>query len=287
MRFGIVGLLPQDPREISKKDLDKIKVLGATGACFHIPSEILLDWDNSNSTGLVQLYKSCELELAQLGVGYNECLFDPDTEVRARVRQKIFKGCAVGRDMKAEVVLIRTGSLSKTDLYSPTFKNHDSECLKILIEELSVIAEEAERFEVTVVIETHYLTILGTPELNRKVIKQINSKNLKVVMDYVNHFQSWEQVCQSSKRINFIYDIMGDISGIAHIKDLIAEDGFVVHLNEAAPGKGILDLITAIQRWDSLFPDGYMLVEHLPDEAIPEAARNVHDLAAKAGVQIH
>ena len=82
-------------------------------------------------------------------------------------------------------------------------------------------------------------------------------------------------------------DVMGDISGIAHIKDLIAEDGFVVHLNEAAPGKGILDLITAIQRWDSLFPDGYMLVEHLPDEAIPEAARNVHDLAAKAGVQIH
>ena len=287
MRFGIVGLLPEDPREISRKDLDKIKALGATGACFHIPSEILLEWDNSNSTAVVQLYKNCELELAQLGVGYNECLFDPDTEVRATVRQKIFKGCAVGRDMEAGVVLIRTGSLSKTDLYSPAFKNHDSECLKILIEELSMIAEEAERFEVTVVIETHNLTILGTPELNRKVIKQINSKNLKVVMDYVNHFQSWEQVCQSSKRINFIYDIMGDISGIAHVKDLIAEDGFVVHLNEAAPGKGILDLITAIQRWDNLFPDGYMLVEHLPDEAIPEAARNVHDLATKAGVQIH
>ena len=287
MRFGIVGLLPQDPREISKSNLDNIKALGATGACFHIPGDILIDWNNSNSNTIRQLYKNYNLELAQLGVGYSECLFDPDTEVRKEIRQKIYKGCAVGQDLEAGVILIRTGSLSQTDSYSPTLKNHDSESLKILTEELSMIAEEAKRFQVTVVIETHNLTILGTPEINRKVIKEVNSKNLKVVMDYVNHFQSWEQVCDSSKRINHIFDLMGDISSIAHIKDLCPKDGFVVHLNEVAPGKGLLDLVTAIRRWDDLQPDGYMLVEHLPDEAIPEAAENVHRLSAIAGVSIH
>ena len=47
---------------------------------------------------------------------------------------------------------------------------------------------------VNIVIETHLLTIMGSPETNQEIINEIGSKNMSVVMDYVNHFQSLEQV---------------------------------------------------------------------------------------------
>ena len=76
------------------------------------------------------------------------------------------------------------------------------------------------------------------------------------------------------------------VAPIGHIKDLATADGFVVHLNEAAPGEGCLDLHTAVRRWETLAPDRYLLVEHLPDERIPAAVANVQRIAAEAGVAI-
>jgi hypothetical protein len=43
----------------------------------------------------------------------------------------------------------------------------------------------------------------------------------------------------------------------------------------------------ALRLWHALRPAGYMLLEHLPDEKYPLASRNVHRIAAEAGVEIH
>ena len=61
----------------------------------------------------------------------------------------------------------------------------------------------------------------------------------------------------------------------------------VVHIDEEVPGEGVLDVATALQRWEQSHPDGYMLVEHLPEEKIPDAVNNVRVLARDAGVDIH
>jgi hypothetical protein len=60
-----------------------------------------------------------------------------------------------------------------------------------------------------------------------------------------------------------------------------------VLLDEAVPGEGVLDLKVALQRWESFYPDGYLLLEHLPDSVYPTAAANTHRIAAEAGVRIY
>ncbi|MDE2847016.1 MAG: hypothetical protein OXO51_09935, partial [Gemmatimonadota bacterium] len=64
------------------------------------------------------------------------------------------------------------------------------------------------------------------------------------------------------------------------------EPGFVLHMNEEVPGAGVLDLVTAVRRWEEVRPEGYMLVEHLPEDKIPTAVANVRRIAAAAGVEI-
>lgn len=95
---------------------------------------------------------------------------------------------------------------------------------------------------------------------------------------------------------------------MAHCKDIKVGNGFALHLDETLPGgEGELDITTALALRHALHPDGYMLLEHAPDDKLPHdlsledqklfenaphkgyalAARNVHRMAAAAGIYIY
>lgn len=286
MRLGVVGYVPGDPRVVTESVLQKGLDLGVTSVCYHGPGEILDELTAADCDRVNALYDDLGLELAQFGIGYRECLFDPDGSVRDRVVRTIQRGLEVGGALKAHNVLIRTGSLNPGGSYDPAPENHEPGRLEVLIDTLSRVVDKAEEEGMTVVVETHALTIMGSPEINRQVVEAVGSDRLRVVMDFVNHFQSLAQVYHSTERLNHIFDVMGPISTVAHIKDISVEPGFVIHMNEEVPGAGELDLVTAVRRWEALHPGGYMLVEHLPEDKIPTAVANVRRIAAEAGVAI-
>ena len=286
MRLGVVGFAPGDPRAVTADVLKKGLDLGVTSVCYHGPGEVLDALTPADCNRVNALYEDLGLELAQFGIGYRDCLFDPDESARVRVVKTICRGIEAGRALRAHNVLIRTGSLNPAGSYDPTPENHEPGRLDVLIDTLSRVADKAEEEGMTVVVETHVLTIMGSPEINRQAIDAVGSDHLRVVMDFVNHFQSLAQVYNSAERLNHIFDVMGPISTVSHIKDISMEPGFVVHMNEEVPGDGELDLVTAVRRWEALHPDGYMLVEHLPEDKIPTAVANVRRIAAEAGVAI-
>ena len=286
MRLGVVGYVPGDPRDFTEEVFIKALDLGVTSVCYHGPGEILGELTSADCNRVNDLYDNMGLELAQFGIGYRECLFDPDESVRDEAVRTIHRGLEVGRSLRAHNVLIRTGSLNPSGSYDPAPENHEPGCLEVLVETLSRVADKAEEEGMTVVVETHALTIMGTPEINRQVIDAVGSDRMRVVMDFVNHFQSLEQAYNSTQRLNHIFDLMGPISTISHVKDIRLEPGLVLHMNEEVPGAGVLDLVTALRRWEGLHPDGYMLVEHLPEEKISTAVGNVRRIAAEAGVAI-
>ncbi|MXY49420.1 MAG: TIM barrel protein [Gemmatimonadetes bacterium] len=286
MRLGVVGYVPGDPRAVTAAVLKKALDLGVTSVCYHGSGEFLDELTPADYHRANALYDDLDLELAQFGIGYRECLFDPDGSVRDRVVSTIGRGIEAGRALRAHNVLIRTGSLNPAGSYDPAPENHEPGRLDVLIDTLSRVADKAEEEGMTVVIETHALTIMGSPEINRQVVEAVGSDRMRVVMDFVNHFQSLDQAYHSTERLNHIFDVMGPISTVCHIKDISVEPGFVLHMNEEVPGAGVLDLVTAVRRWEEIQPEGYMLVEHLPEDKIPTAVANVRRIAAEAGVEI-
>lgn len=287
MRLGIVGFAPGDPRAITEAQLDKGCALGVSSICYHGPGEILFDVSAADCDRVNRLYDEKGLELAQFGVGYGECLFDPDEAVRAQVIEKIYRGIEVGVELRAGCVLIRTGSLNPTGSYNPSPKNHEPGRIDTLVDTLKRVADKAEQAGMTIVVETHVLTIMGSPEINQQVIGAVGSERMRVVMDFVNHFQSLEQVYNSTERLNHIFDLMGPISTVGHVKDIKMSPGLVLHIDEEVPGEGELDVATALRRWEQAHPNDYMLVEHLPEDKIPLAVNNVRKIAREAGVDIH
>ena len=287
MRLGVVGMTPADFRDLGAEHLDAIADLDLTGVGFHAPGDRLGEVTAEQCRRVRGAIDASDVDLVQFGIGYGECLFDPDPGVREAVLGKIRRGIEVAAELEAHACLIRTGSLNPRGSYCACRQNHLPESRRRLVESLRIVAAGAEANGVTIVIETHLLTILDSPETNAAVLDEVGSARMNVVMDCVNHFQTLSQVYDSRARLDHIFAHMGPISCLGHLKDLKVRDGLVLHLDEEVPGDGELDLGYLLQLWHGLYPEGYMLLEHLPTETYPRAASNAHRIAMDAGVEIH
>ena len=50
----------------------------------------------------------------------------------------------------------------------------------------------------------------------------------------------------------------------------------MVHISETIPGDGLFDFDTFFRRFEELMPDGYGLIEHIPESQISQAAAFVN-----------
>ena len=80
MRLGIVGMLPNDFRTITHAHLETLQSIGLTAASFHRDGEALADITNEDCRRVRTIYDEVAMDLAQFGIGYKECLFDPGPE---------------------------------------------------------------------------------------------------------------------------------------------------------------------------------------------------------------
>ena len=287
MRLGIVGMLPGNFRTFTKEHMEAIRGLEFTGFGFHFSSDDVFDVTTGDCEKYNQFMAGEGLDLVQFALTYSECLFDPDRAVRASVIRRINRGVEIARQINAHSCLIRPGSLNPDGAWTSHRDNHLPESMERLIETLTPIAQKADAEGVTIIVETHAVSIMDSPETCKAVVDAVGFDSLRIVMDFVNHFQTLQQVYNSTDRLNHIFDIMGPIAPVAHVKDIKVENGLVLHINEERPGEGELDLAQALRRFDGFYPDGYGLIEHLPMEKIPLANANVRRIAAENGIDIH
>ena len=287
MRLGIVGMVPGDFRALTGEHAEAIRGLKFTGFGFHASGDNIFSFTAAECEAFNRFMADENLDLVQFGLSYSECLFHPDSALRESVTTKINRGIEVAHQLNAGAYLIRPGSLNPDGPWTSHRDNHRPENLACLIEILKPIAHKAEEEGVTIIMETHAISIMDSPETCRAVVESVGSENLRIVMDAVNHFQSLRQVYNSTDRLNHIFDVMGLIAPVAHIKDIKVRNGLVLHIDEEVPGEGELDLVQMLRRFDALYPNGYGLIEHLPTSKIPLASENVRRIASEHGIDIH
>ncbi len=287
MRLGIVGMLPSDFRTFEASHFEAIRRLGFTGAGFHLPGDLASEITPDDIDRGRSLFVDNEIDLVQMGIGYAECLFDPNPDVRNRVTEKINRTISIGAALAADYVLIRPGSRNPQGSWTPHRDNFTAESWDRFIETLKRITPVLEEHDVTVVMETHLVSILKNPEACRQMVEMVGSPKLRLVLDYVNHFETLKQVYKNTARQDHIFAEMGSYGPVMHVKDISLGKGLVLHIEEAIPGNGELDLEYCFRSFEKLHPDKYGLIEHLPQDLIPEAAKNTRAIAKSAGVPIH
>ncbi len=138
------------------------------------------------------------------------------------------------RDFGCCIVGTESGSVNPG---GPSSENHTEEAFQTLIESLTELVAEAEKFGVMVGIEGVAKETLSTPEKIKRLIDTIKSNNLQIIFDPSNlisedNYQSQDEIYEKS------FELFGDRIVIIHAKDFVIENG---KKQLVQVGKGILN----------------------------------------------
>ena len=173
------------------------------------------------------------LQIAVLSCYINP--IDPDEGQRRRQIDLFKEHLRFVRDFGCSIVATETGSVNPDLSFSP--ENHSERSFRLLIESVSELVEEAERFGVLVGIEGVRQFVASTPQRIRRMLDAVKSNNLQIVFDPVN-LLSAENHSDRQKIVEESLDLFGDRIVAVHAKDFTVLDG---HLTSVPVGTGMMD----------------------------------------------
>ena len=284
MKLGVAGLLPGEWRKIDLAAAQQVRQAGFLGASVFINDPLTAEAEAVRRVR--QAFDSAELEVAQTN-GWYEALVNPDEHLRLKGIQGLQALCRIGRMLDAPTTYVRPGGLNPHGHWFAHPDNHAPETFDRLVSSLRQACSTAAEEGMILAIEGHVLSVLDSPNKLRDLLDAVRSPQLKVNIDPVNFIGSVSAVHDTRPVLNELFNLLGEDIAAAHAKDCALAEKLVVHIDEVIIGSGSLDYILFLKRLQSSCPDGYILVEHLPDEKIPLARQALVEAAASAGVPLH
>ncbi|MBR4236443.1 MAG: sugar phosphate isomerase/epimerase [Clostridia bacterium] len=198
-------------------------------------------------------FEDRRLEVAVLG-----CYIDPacqDEKKRDYDVRRFLEHIAYCRPLGSSIVATETSSCTEEDRQVQ---------YKLLVESVKRMVEQAEKFGVFVGIEPVLKHTLNTPELARKLLDEVNSLNLKIVLDPIN-LLSPDNIERQNEIIDECFELFGTEIAAVHAKDVTIEDGA---FKPCVIGTGLFDHEYFYRKLNCAKPG----IAVLREEAKPETA---------------
>jgi sugar phosphate isomerase/epimerase len=206
--------------------------------------------------------------------GYNPQLTHPDNGVLASELDRLRAAFDTARLLGAEMVISGCGSRHPSHFYGPHPENHTPATRDRLIASLRRVAPWARDAGVILALECHVTTALDTPQHIREIVQATDSPWIRANFDPVNLLGDFSRVWNNAEAMRHMWQTLSECyAKSAHIKDVRADPELVVHISEAPPGDGLLDLDVFFEVVSHLGEDTAVIVEHLPaDQALAAIA---------------
>lgn len=163
-------------------------------------------------------------------------MIHPDLERRRAEMHRLRALAAACRDLGAEVITLSTGTRDPENMWRRHPDNDTPEAWRDLIAALREAVQIAEEHAVTLAFEPEVSNVIDTAAKGRRLLDEIGSPRLRVVMDGANLFHAGD-LPRMREILEEAFALLGAEIALAHAKDL-SRDGEAGH--EAA-GTGLLD----------------------------------------------
>lgn len=179
------------------------------------------------------IFSAQGVDIAVLGCYKNLAHPDPKTVKDlqdlyvAHLRMAISLGCSV--------VGTETGAPNEEYRYEPLC--HTEVALQSFLRGVAPVVEAAENLGVLFAIEPVWNHIVWNPRVARRVLDEIASPNLRIILDPVN-LLSIENYQEREKVIEEALELLGDFVEVVHLKDFRVEGDKLVSI---AAGTGMMD----------------------------------------------
>ena len=196
-------------------------------------------------------------------------LIHPDARMRAEFLSRFDEFADACCQLGIEVITLCSGTRSREGMWTLHPDNHTPDAWNDLRESLSFCAAVAEKYGLTLAIETEASNVIDTPQRARQILDEIGSPALKMVLDAANLFLPGTAHRSNVRSVlTQAFDAFGHDIVAAHGKDILDTDGIVF----APTGEGIIDYPFFVQKLTEYGYDGDFLLHSVFDEAKMQTA---------------
>ncbi len=172
---------------------------------------------------LKRLFDKYGLDVAVLGCYLN--LANPDSEKLKTIQNKYMANIRFAAHLGAGVVGTETGAPNLEYKFEEACWNEES--LQTFINNLRPVVKYAEQMGVLMAIEPVVRHIVCNPVRARRVLDEINSPNLRIILDPVNLLEVYNYEKQD-EILDEAVELLGKDVAVLHVKDFQIKDGKLV-----------------------------------------------------------
>lgn len=230
------------------------------------------------STELAQKIKQ-ELDNHGLTVSVLACYINPiDANVASRERQltRFANFISYAKAFDATVIGTETGVLVKPD--NPHVvdveRTHSEEIYQLFLSSLKPLVKKAEQEGVTIAIEPVALCPIRSAKVMKRLLEDVNSDNLEVILDFSNIITT-ENYTTQTEMIDEAFDLLGDKIRVIHLKDFNVKDGVKAF---APAGTGLLEIKHIFDRCSKLSKKPEIILDESKLAIYPEAVERLEKI---------
>lgn len=199
--------------------------------------------DEALTPGLAMYLKNVfaknNVDIAVLGCYLN--LANPNPEKLEQITHRYMAHIRFASWLGCGVVGTETGAPNETYTHVP--ECHGEEALKTFITNLRPVVKYAEQMGVVVAIEPVWKHIVCNPVRARRVLDEIHSPNLQIILDPVNLLD----ICNYQDQVAIVdeaIEVLGPDVAMVHLKDFVVEGDKLVSVGA---GLGQMDYTSVIR----------------------------------------
>lgn len=202
----------------------------SSAGIYPVPDQI----DESVCEGIRKEMDARKVTMAAVNGMYN--MIHPDLEQRQDGLRKLGALAAACDSLGTSVIALCTGTRNPKMMWLPHPDNSSPGAWKDLVDSMHQALQVAEEYKVTLAFEPEVANVVDSAKNARRLIDEMGSPYLKVIMDGANIFHTGE-LPRMSEILDEALDLLGKDIVFAHAKDL-DHDGDAGHL---PAGRGLLD----------------------------------------------
>lgn len=216
--------------------------------------------------GVIELVNvlSREYDLPIDGINGTFNITHPDSAVRAEgiARFEVLSDAAAR--VGCPLITLCSGTRNPHHLWTYSPLNGDASAWEDMISSLKALCAIADRYDITLAVETEAANIIDTAEKSARMLEQVGSHRLKMVLDAANLFRRGEaHAANVDERLRHAMKQFGRDVVTAHGKDIREGDG----IDFCPTGEGIVNFPLMVKLLREYGFEGVMMLHGIFDES--------------------
>lgn len=202
-----------------------------------------------------------EIEIVAINGTFNMSHPEPAVRQDGIVRFKeIASSCGI---LGCKLVTLCTGTRTRENMWVPHPDNNTPEAWKDMTGVMEQLILIGDKYNIHLGIETEASNVINTPQKAKKLIEELKSPRLKIILDAANLFQ--EGMAKRGKVqqvISEAFELLGSWIVLAHAKDIKEGNG----IDFTGAGKGIIDFNFFLKELEKIGYKNGMILHGIKEE---------------------